>query len=160
MTLSVKWQTFAELSAHDLYAALSLRQAVFIVEQNCAFLDADGLDANAIHGLGRDETGGLVAVARILPPGGKHPLPSIGRIAVAQQARGTGYGRAIVADALSEAQRRYPGSPIQLDAQAHLEKFYASFGFARVGEPFDEDGIPHISMKWLPASISAAYPRE
>jgi len=56
--------------------------------------------------------------------------------------------------------RRYPGSPIQLDAQAHLEKFYASFGFARVGEPFDEDGIPHISMKWLPASISAAYPRE
>jgi ElaA protein len=148
MSLSVKWQTFAELSTSDLYAALSLRQAIFIVEQNCAFLDADGLDANAIHGLGRDEAGGLVAVARILPPGCKHPLPSIGRIAVARQVRGAGFGRAIAASALSEAQRRYPGSPIQLDAQAHLEKFYASFGFARVGEPFDEDGIPHISMKW------------
>jgi ElaA protein len=147
MNLSVKWQTFAALSTSDLYAALSLRQAVFIVEQNCAFLDADGLDAVAIHGIGRDETGAVVAVARILPPGTKHPLPSIGRIAVARNARGAGYGRAIVADALAEAQRRYGGSPIWIEAQLYLEKFYASFGFARAGAPFDEDGIPHISMR-------------
>jgi ElaA protein len=147
MSLSVTWQTFAELSASDLYAALSLRQAVFIVEQNCAFLDADGFDPIAVHGLGRDGSGAVVAVARILPPDIKHPLPSIGRIAVAGQARGAGFGRAIVADALSEVQRRYPGSPIQLEAQLYLEKFYASFGFARTGEPFDEDGIPHISMR-------------
>src|SRR5581483_4404860 len=146
MSLSVNWQTFAELSTSDLYAALALRQAVFIVEQNCAFLDADGFDPVAVHGLARDEKGTLVAVARILPPGSRHPLPSIGRIAVAGQARRAGHGRAIFADALTEVQRRYPGSPVQLEAQLYLEKFYASFGFARAGEPYDEDGIPHIAM--------------
>jgi ElaA protein len=146
MSLFVQWQTFSELSTSDLYAALSLRQAVFIVEQNCAFLDADGFDPVATHGLGHDETGALVAVSRILPPGSKHSLPSIGRIAVAREARGAGYGRAMLADALSQAQRRYPGSPVRIDAQLYLEKFYAFFGFVRTSEPFDEDGIRHISM--------------
>jgi len=148
MSLFVRWQTFPELSTHDLYGTLSLRQAVFIVEQNCAFLEADGLDATAIHGLGRDGTGTLVAVARILPPGGKRPMPSIGRIAVAKPARRSGHGRAMVAEALSEVQRRYPRSSVQIDAQLYLERFYASFGFRRAGEPFDEDGIAHISMTW------------
>jgi ElaA protein len=147
MSLSVGWQTFSELSTSDLYAALSLRQAVFVVEQDCAFLDADGFDAVAVHGLGRDGAGHLVAVARILPPGTKHPLPSIGRVAVATHVRGSGHGRSMMAEALSEVQRRYPGSPVQIDAQAHLERFYASFGFMRTGKPFDEDGIPHVSMK-------------
>jgi len=150
MSLSVRWRTFAELSTSDLYDALNLRQAVFVVEQNCAFLDADGLDLLGIHGLGRDETGSLVAVARILPPGSKHPMPSIGRIAVARHTRRLGYGRSIVADALLDVQRRYPRSPVQIDAQLYLEQFYASFGFKRVGEPFDEDGIPHIAMTWTP----------
>ena len=53
-----------------------------------------------------------------------------------------------MAEALSEVQRRFPRSPVQLDAQAYLEKFYGSFGFVRVGEPFDEDGIAHISLMW------------
>jgi ElaA protein len=150
MSLSVQWQPFSELLASDLYGALCLRQAVFIVEQNCVFLDADGLDVVGIHGLGRDATGNLVAVARILPPGSKRPMPSIGRLAVARHARRFGYGRSIFTEALTEVQRRYPRSPVQIDAQAYLERFYASFGFVRVGEPFDEDGIPHISMTWMP----------
>src|ERR1700743_1521064 len=91
MSLSVQWQPFADLSTPALYEALSLRQAVFIVEQNCVFLDADGHDVSAIHGLGRDESGALVAVARILPPGSKHPLPSIGRLAVARHLRRFGH---------------------------------------------------------------------
>jgi ElaA protein len=148
MSLLVRWQTFSELSTYDLYGALSLRQAVFVVEQNCAFLDADGFDTVAIHGLGRDGVGPLVAVARILPPGSKHPLPSISRVAVAKHVRGSRYGRSMVVEALSEVQRRYPASPIQIDAQARLERFYASFGFVRDREPFDEDGIAHVSMKW------------
>jgi len=42
--------------------------------------------------------------------------------------------------------RRYPKrggaspiSPVHIDAQAYLDRFYASFGFTRLGEPFDED---------------------
>ena len=148
MKLDVNWQTFAELSARDLHDVLRLRQLIFIVEQNCAFADADGLDIEAIHGLGRSETGELVSVARLLPPGCKFSIPSIGRVAVAKHARSRGYGRIMVSRALSEVRRRFPASPVHIDAQSYLERFYASFGFVRVGESFEEDGIPHVSMRW------------
>ncbi|MBV9563523.1 MAG: GNAT family N-acetyltransferase [Bradyrhizobium sp.] len=150
MTLIVQWRAFADLTPSDLYDALRLRQAVFVVEQACAFLDADGFDRDAIHGVGRDASGELVAVVRVLPPGCRHPIPSISRLAVAKHTRSLGYGRATMAAALLEAQRRYPQSPVHLDAQAHLARFYASFGFVPVGEPFDDDGIPHIAMRWAP----------
>ena len=148
MSLSVRWRAFSELAPFELYGALGLRQAVFVVEQNCAFLDADGFDPDAVHGLGHDGNGKLVAVARILPPGSKHAEPSIGRVAVATDVRRYGYGRAIMAAAMAEVQRLYPRSPVKIDAQAYLEKFYGSFGFVRSSEPFDEDGILHIAMTW------------
>jgi ElaA protein len=148
MSLSVRWRAFSEMSPLELYGALGLRQAVFVVEQNCAFLDADGFDVGAVHGLGHDDSGNLVAVARILPPGSKYKLPSIGRVAVATNVRRYGYGRSIMAAALAETVRLYPHSPVTIDAQAYLEKFYASFGFVRSSEPFDEDGILHIAMTW------------
>lgn len=148
MGLAVRWRAFSELSPFELYGALGLRQAVFVVEQNCAFLDADGFDTDAVHGLGHDGGGELVAVARILPPGSKYQVPSIGRVAVATRVRRYGYGRSIMAAAMAEVQRLYPRSPVKIDAQAYLEKFYASFGFVRSSEPFDEDGILHIAMTW------------
>src|SRR5579872_1721966 len=110
MTVIVRWQTFEQLSAADLYRALRLRQMVFVVEQTCPYLDADGLDEISIHGLSRDETGEVLAVARIVPPGRRFPLPSIGRIAVARQARGRGQGRLLVTEAITETERRYPQS--------------------------------------------------
>lgn len=146
MGLHITWQAFAALTGSALYRVLMLRQSVFVVEQNCPYLDADGLDEVAIHGLGTDQHGRLVAVARILPPGCKYELPSIGRIAVATDARRFGHGRAIVTAALAEVQLHYPHSPIRIDAQAYLEPFYGTFGFLRTGLPFDEDGIPHIAM--------------
>jgi len=146
MALNVTWQAFADVSVTALYRALMLRQSVFVVEQSCAYLDADGLDEMAIHGLGHDQNGHLVAVARILPPGCKFALPSVGRIAVPTAARRSGYGRAIFAAALAEVERRYPSSAIRIDAQAYLEPFYGSFGFRRAGLPFDDDGIPHVAM--------------
>jgi ElaA protein len=149
MDLDVKWQTFSELSARDLHDVLRLRQMIFIVEQNCAFADADGYDIEAIHGLGRSKAGELVAVARLLTSGCKYPIPSIGRVAVAKHVRGCGYGRTMVAQALSEARLRFPNSPVHIDAQAYLERFYASFGFVRMSEPFDEDGIAHVAMRWI-----------
>src|SRR5689334_11005011 len=120
MILNVTWQPLAELSPTALYRALMLRQSVFVVEQACAYLDADGLDEAAIHGLGHDRDGRVVAVARILPPGCKFALPSIGRIAVTEDARRFGHGRAIVTAAIAETEQRYPGSAIRIDAQAYL----------------------------------------
>ena len=146
MTLSMTWQPFDCLSPSDLYSVLSLRQRVFVVEQRCPYLDADGFDQLAAHGIGRGQSGDVIAVARILPPHATVQEPSLGRIAVAKHMRSFGYGRALVAASLAEAHRRYPNSAVHIDAQIYLEHFYSSFGFARTGEPFDEDGIPHIAM--------------
>ena len=65
---------------------------------------------------------------------------------MATEVRRSGHGRAIVAAAVAETERRYPASPIRIDAQAYLERFYGAFGFVRSGLPFDEDGIPHLAM--------------
>lgn len=141
---------FAELSVEQLYDALALRSEVFVVEQNCAFLDIDGLDRLTWHLLGHGSDGNdasLQAYARLIPPGLKGPDALIGRVVTAPAARGGGTGRLLMTQALAECQRLWPAHGIALHAQAHLERFYASFGFVPVGEPYIEDGISHIEMR-------------
>lgn len=141
---------FAELSAQRLYSLLVLRQAVFVVEQNCPFPEADGIDPLCRHLTGwRD--GELLACARLVPAGVKHAERSIGRVATAPQARGGGLGRALMREAISRLFSEEPDTPIRLGAQLYLEKsFYESFGFRRIGEVYDEDGIPHVDMLLTP----------
>ena len=141
-----EWKLFARLTPSELYDALALRQTVFVVEQRCPYLDADGRDRNALHLLGRDESGILVAYLRLLPPGSRFPQASIGRVVVAPTHRGRGLGRQLMVRALEQCGRDYPGEPLALSAQQYLEQFYASLGFVPTGEPYDEDGIPHIDM--------------
>lgn len=148
MTAALTWtdKTFAELTPHQLYEILQLRQAVFVVEQNCPYLDADGCDQMSRHLCGHDGNG-LVAYARLVPAGTKHAEPSIGRVIIVERARGTGVGKALMRLAVARMAELFPGVPIVLGAQAHLQKFYAEFGFVVFGEPYDEDGIPHIDMR-------------
>lgn len=142
--LSWRCLAFEELTSADLYEALDLRIRVFVVEQNCPFRETDGLDRQALHLLGERE-GRVLAVARLLAPGVAFPEASIGRVASCPDARGQGHGRALMAQAIKECEARWPG-PIQIGAQRYLERFYESFGFAQHGEPYLEDGIPHIHM--------------
>ncbi|MDP2270690.1 MAG: GNAT family N-acetyltransferase [Archangium sp.] len=146
MTYSFDWLPFDRLSGREVHDVLQLRQRVFVVEQTCPFLDADGLDPKCWHGLGRDEAGLLVATARLVPPGLKYEEPAIGRVVTAPEARRTGAGRALMSSAIQQVQRLFPGQHIRLGAQRYLETFYGSFGFRPVGEPYDEDGIDHIEM--------------
>ncbi len=146
MSFSFDWLPFDRLSGREVHDVLQLRQRVFVVEQTCPFLDADGLDPKCWHGLGRDEAGVLIATARLVPPGLKYEEPAIGRVVTAPEARRTGAGRALMSSAIQQVQRLYPGQHIRLGAQRYLEAFYGSFGFRPVGEPYDEDGIDHIEM--------------
>lgn len=146
MTFSFDWLPFDRLSGREVHDVLQLRQRVFVVEQTCPFLDADGLDPKCWHGLGRDEAGLLVATARLVPPGLKYEEPAIGRVVTAPEVRRTGAGRALMTSAVQQVQRLFPGQTIRLGAQRYLETFYGSFGFRPVGEPYDEDGIDHIEM--------------
>lgn len=144
----LRWveRELSELSPYALYDVLALRQRVFVVEQRCAYLDADGKDPIARHVLGWDGDR-LVAYARVLPAGARFAETSIGRVIVAPEARGRGLARALMGRAIASIEAREGRVAIALSAQAHLERFYASLGFVRTGEPYDEDGIPHVDMR-------------
>ncbi|KAF3998491.1 GNAT family N-acetyltransferase [Glaciimonas immobilis] len=140
------WVPFAGLSATQVYDLLALRQRVFVVEQACVFLDADGIDRQCWHGLGYLANGDLSAYARIVPPGVSYPQPSIGRVVTASNLRGVNVGHALMSQAMAQVARLYPGLDVQIGAQAHLQQFYRRFGFVPVGDVYDEEGIAHVHM--------------
>ncbi|MCS6988875.1 MAG: GNAT family N-acetyltransferase [Chloroherpetonaceae bacterium] len=144
----MRWEfsAFAELSPKALHEILKARAEVFVVEQRCAYLDPDDFDELAHHLVLRGERGELVAYSRLLPPKTKHQEASIGRALTTKAARRKGFGRLLMRESLARAARLYPDSPIRIEAQAHLEKFYNEFGFERVSELYEMDGIPHIEM--------------
>ena len=144
-----QWSRFSELSTADLYAVVRLREAVFIVEQNCPYPDSDGRDPNAWHLLGWEERSSgraLVAYSRIFEPGVRYDEGSIGRVVTAPDVRGTGKGRALMAEALRRFDSLAPGQPIRIAAQRRLEDFYLGLGFRTVSDPYEEDGIIHVDM--------------
>jgi ElaA protein len=144
-----QWSRFSELRPDDLYAVVRLREAVFIVEQNCPYPDADGRDPRAWHLLGWHQGAAeraLVAYARVFEPGVRYTEGSIGRVATAQEVRRTGVGRRLMAEALRRLEMLAPGEKIKLAAQRRLEEFYAGFGFTTVSAPYEEDGIMHVDM--------------
>ena len=80
---------FAELSVQQLHDALALRAEVFVVEQDCVFLDIDGLDPQCRHLLGQADDGRLQAYARLIPPGLKAQDALICRVRPAPPSRCT-----------------------------------------------------------------------
>ena len=147
---SIRWQArrFAQLDIDTLYALLKLRSEVFVVEQNCVYLDPDGKDRHpdAIHLLGIADDGTLAAYLRILPPGLSYPQVSFGRVLIAPAWRGRGVGDPMLRATLEEIERHWPGCDVQIGAQSHLQGFYGRHGFVPSSEPYVEDGIPHIDM--------------
>ena len=144
-----KWCSFNELSKAELYAVLKLRQEIFVVEQECVYLDCDGLDKKAWHLMGVHSNTThfeLVAYLRIIFPEEKTGITAIGRLLTHKKVRQKGAGRELLKQGIIHTEKAYPGSPIQVSAQLYLEQFYNSFGFVTVSEPYDEDGIAHIDM--------------
>jgi ElaA protein len=145
MPLEFDWLPFDRLTGRQVHDVLQLRQRVFVVEQTCPYLDADGADPRCWHGLGVKD-GMLVATARIAPPGLKYVEPAIGRVVTAPEVRGTGLGRALMAEGVAGCARVWPGRAIRISAQAHLQRFYGHFGFETVSDTYLEDDIPHVEM--------------
>ena len=145
--MNIRWyyKTFDELTSIELYQVMRLRSEVFVVEQNCVFLDADNKDQGCLHFMGwlTDE---LAAYTRIVPPGYIYEQASIGRVATAPAHRGKGLGRALMQRSIDICTALYEGAEIKLGAQYYLKEFYGSLGFIPVGDTYLEDGIEHIYM--------------
>jgi len=146
--VTVQWSLlhFDALSNNQLYDVLRLRSEVFVVEQNCVFRDLDNIDQHCHHLLGYAENQ-LVASTRLVPPGISYQdYASIGRVVTAKEFRRHKIGSELMNQSIAECRKLYTGFPIKIGAQLYLERFYASFGFTRAGEVYDEDGIDHIPM--------------
>lgn len=145
MPLEVICKAFDELTPRQMYEMLRLRSEVFVVEQNCVFLDLDNKDQECYHLL-IYKNGVLEACARLLPAAVSYPQMSIGRIVTSPATRGSGLGKKLVEIAISECYNLFGEGPIQIGAQLYAKGFYESFGFEQTGEVYDEDGIDHIHM--------------
>ena len=144
-------KSFNEFSIYELYAVLQLRNEVFIVEQNCPYLDLDGKDQDSYHLLYYVDDQ-LAAYTRLLPARLSYDEPSIGRVITAPSFRGIGLGRLLMEASIQGCYEKFGVCGIRISAQYHLSKFYQSLGFAEIVEVYDEDGIPHIQM-FRPARI-------
>ena len=136
---------FEELTVHELYAILQLRNEVFSIEQNCIYPDLDDRDQPAVHLMGFANKK-LAGYARILPPGLVYDDPSIGRVVTATSVRKTGVGKELMHRSIEECFNLYGNVNITLSAQLYLKKFYESFGFKTCGDKYLEDGLEHIKM--------------
>ena len=139
--LTIEAVPFDTLDAATAYAVWRLRQQVFVVEQACPYPDLDGRDdePGTRHVLMR-EGGLLVGYARVLDDGDTW---RIGRVVLAEEARGRGLADTLMQTALDVC----PDRDIVLDAQTPLAAWYENFGFQITGEEFLEDGIPHLPMR-------------
>lgn len=139
-------KAFSELSTTELYQLLQLRAEVFIVEQNCPYLDLDDKDQKSFHVLGY-ENGKLVACTRLVPVGVSYDHePSIGRVVTHPSVRKSGYGKLLMEYSMAETKKRFNAGVIVIGAQQYLDRFYRELGFVPIGEGYLEDNIPHRTM--------------
>ncbi|MBX9782088.1 MAG: GNAT family N-acetyltransferase [Chitinophagaceae bacterium] len=146
--MQLNWTTkkFDNLTPHELYAIMQLRNEVFVLEQNCIYQDADGKDLHAWHYMGWNEYGQLMAYTRLLPEGVSYDVPSIGRVVTHADVRRLGAGKELMSKSIETCYHLFGASDIKIGAQLYLKSFYESFGFMQTGNVYLEDGIEHIEM--------------
>lgn len=140
---------FNELSLQDLHQCMAIRQEVFILEQRCFYLDADEYDQNSYHFMLEEKKGvdsKLIAYLRMYY---EQNTWHIGRVLVVKDKRGQGLGKQLMLrchEKLDTLIQKFHGS-IELSAQVQVIKFYESLGYRTFGEPYEDAGIPHQSMR-------------
>lgn len=143
--LDISAKTFQQLSLNELYYILQLRSEVFVVEQDCVYQDVDGKDQKALHIIGK-KGDKIVGYTRVFKPGDYFKESSIGRVVVSKKERHLNYGEQLMKASIYAIEANFNTKEIKLSAQKYLEKFYNNLGFITEGEPYLEDGIPHIAM--------------
>ncbi len=141
MKLCVK--RYSELTKDELYALAKLRIAVFVVEQNCPYMELDDRDQDAVHVWMEDEDG-IEAYLRVMDRGVESEHVSIGRVIAVK--RRSGIGTQVLSEGIRAAKEYFAADKIYLEAQVYAKSFYEKSRFRQVSGEFLEDGIPHIKM--------------
>ena len=136
---------FHELTIQELYNILQLRSEVFVVEQNCIYQDIDGKDQKAVH-IFIKENKDVLAYSRVFNEGEYFENPSIGRVVVKKEKRGTELGKKIMVEGAKYIKETFTNKKIEISAQKYLKGFYEDLGYEFTGNEYLEDGIPHIRM--------------
>lgn len=139
-------KSFEKLTNIELYNIMRLRSEVFVIEQQCIYLDADGKDAHCTHVMGTDQHNNLIAYSRIVPAGISFHEASIGRVLSSNKDRGVGAGKELMHKSINVINNLYGNVPIRIGAQSYLKKFYEKFDFVVASNEYLEDSIPHIEM--------------
>ena len=147
----MKWscKAFKDLSLDEFHDIIQLREIVFVVEQDCPYLDVDGKDKDALHVFGKYE-GNIVATTRILKPGISYDEVAIGRVVTSPTLRGMGMGKQLMEESMKFVKLHFGNVPVRISAQTYLLRYYKSFGFIETGEEYLEDNIPHFEMLYKP----------
>lgn len=144
--MNFKFLRLHEFDAMSLYEVIKLRINVFIIEQVCFYHELDDKDYYATHVMAYDSDKRLIGYLRILDPGISFDELSIGRVVVAPEVRGDGFGCELMKKALDYIEEAHGKVPVRISAQAYLRNFYESLGFQTVSDIYLEDDIPHIEM--------------
>lgn len=140
MKLTIK--TFQELTTKELYEILKVRGAIFVVEQNCAYQDIDGLDETSLH-LFYEDGGQVQAYLRAFE---KEPgIVQMGRVLTLRH--GEGLGGHLLHEGIPVIKEQFHPRKIVIEAQCYATGYYEKAGFQRCSEEFLEDGIPHVRME-------------
>lgn len=138
---------FAELDARTVFDLARLRQAVFVVEQECPYPDLDDrdLEPETVH-FWVDGEDGAAACLRVLRDRTADGAGGwiIGRVCCAKAERGTGLSARLMQAAMDSLG---PEADVSLGAQTYAAGFYRRFGFTESGEEYMEDGIAHVPMR-------------
>jgi len=136
-------KTFDGLTAEELYDILQIRVSVFVVEQNCPYMEVDGRDKGAVHVWLKDENG-IEAYLRVMDRGVESEYVSIGRVLAVK--RREGLGSAVLREGIRAAKEYFNAGHIYLEAQVYAKGMYEKQGFRVISDEYLDDGIPHVKM--------------
>ncbi|MCH3904349.1 MAG: GNAT family N-acetyltransferase [Lactobacillus sp.] len=145
------WQCkqFSQLTTNELYQILYLRTATFVVAQHRIYQEVDNIDQTAWHLFKTDESGTVIAYARIFTINHGQEV-SFGRVVTSPAVRGQGVGGQLLTKIMAFIKQHFPGKKIVIEAQVQVTGFYRRENFTTFGKPFIYKSTPHIKMVHAP----------